>query len=68
MLHAVSRVLELVALTTVRAGEEVTSGYISARATTVERRKTLWENWFFHCSCPRHTLTTLTLHRVTSLP
>ena len=47
------RVLELVALTTVRAGEEVTSGYITAQAGTVERRKTLWENWFFHCSCSR---------------
>ena len=47
------RVLELVALTTIMPGQEVSSGYITAQAGTVERRKTLWENWFFLCSCSR---------------
>ena len=51
------RVLKLVALTTIRPGQEVTSGYITAQATTVERRNTLWDNWYFHCSCSRHNLT-----------
>ena len=51
------RVLELVALTTISAGEEITSGYITAQATTLDRRKTLWDNWYFNCSCSRHTIT-----------
>ena len=49
------RVLELVALTTIYPGQEVTSGYITAQAGTVERRKTLWDNWYFHCSCSRYS-------------
>ena len=56
------RVLELVALTTVWPGQEVTSGYITAQATTLDRRNTLWDNWYFHCSCSRQTLS-LTLIR-----
>ena len=46
-------VLELVALTTVLPGEELNTAYTSCQAGTRERRETLWDNWYFSCSCHR---------------
>ena len=46
-------VLELVALTTVLPGEELNTAYTSCQAGTRERRETLWDNWYFSCTCRR---------------
>jgi len=45
--------LELRAQTPIKAGEEITTRYVSSTLGTFRRRRDISKYWFFHCHCHR---------------